>query len=46
MNADDGIIALLHELLAPLSTVSTLRKFGGHGVYCDGLFIAIAVDGQ
>lgn len=43
---DDGFIALLHELLEPLGVVSTRRMFGGHGVYCDGVFIAIVVDGQ
>jgi len=46
MNDDDGFIAFLHELLEPLGAVSTRRMFGGHGVYCDGLFIAIVVDGQ
>lgn len=46
MNNDEGFIALLHELLEPLGAVSTRRMFGGHGVYCDGLFIAIVVDGQ
>lgn len=29
------------ELLAPLGRVTARRMFGGHGVYCDGLFIAI-----
>lgn len=29
------------ELLAPHGRILVQRMFGGHGVYCDGLFIAI-----
>ena len=29
------------ELLAPHGRILIRRMFGGHGVYCDGLFIAI-----
>ena len=29
------------ELLAPQGRILVRRMFGGHGVYCDGLFIAI-----
>lgn len=32
------------ELLAPAGHVVTKRMFGGHGVYLDGLFMAIIVD--
>jgi DNA transformation protein len=32
------------ELLAPLGRISARRMFGGHGVYCDGLFVAIVLD--
>lgn len=46
MGNDDGFIEFLHELLEPLGVVSTRRMFGGHGVYCDGVFIAIVVDGK
>lgn len=46
MRQDDGFIEFLHELLEPLGMISTRRMFGGHGVYCDGLFIAIVIDGR
>jgi DNA transformation protein len=46
MRQDDGFIEFLHELLEPLGLISTRRMFGGHGVYCDGLFIAIVIDGR
>lgn len=46
MKHDEGFIEFLHELLEPLGLVSTRRMFGGHGVYCDGLFIAIVIDGR
>ncbi len=34
------------ELLAPLGAIHTRAMFGGHGVYCDDLFIAIVIDDQ
>lgn len=46
MSNDEGFIAFLHELLEPLGSISMRKMFGGHGVYCDGLFIAIVVDSQ
>ena len=46
MKKDDGFLDYLHELLEPCGRVSTRRMFGGHGVYCDGLFIAIVIDGR
>ena len=39
-----GFIEHVVELLAPLGGVSARRMFGGHGVYCEGLFIAIVLD--
>ena len=39
-----GFIDHVVELLAPLGRVSARRMFGGHGVYCEGLFIAIVLD--
>ena len=39
-----GFIEHVVELLAPLGRVSARRMFGGHGVYCEGLFIAIVLD--
>jgi len=46
MHEDNGFLELLRELLEPLGTVATRKMFGGHGVYCDGVFIAIVVAGQ
>lgn len=46
MTRDDGFLDYLHELLEPCGVISTRRMFGGHGVYCDGLFIAIVIDGR
>ena len=40
----NGFVEHVVELLAPLGRVSARRMFGGHGVYCDGLFIAIVLD--
>jgi len=45
MHNDDGFLELLRELLEPLGTITVRRMFGGHGVYCDGVFIAIVVAG-
>lgn len=41
---DNGLLALSVELLAPLGAVRTRRMFGGHGLYLDGLFIALLAD--
>src|SRR3546814_15829393 len=46
MSRDEGYLELLHELLEPLGHIHTRKMFGGHGVYCDGLFIAIVIDDQ
>jgi DNA transformation protein len=43
---DDGFIDYLHELLEPLGRIGVRRMFGGHGLYCDGLFFAIVVDSR
>jgi DNA transformation protein len=40
----DAFIAHALELLAALGSVKARRMFGGHGIYCDGLFIAIVLD--
>jgi len=34
------------ELLSPLGAVRSRAMFGGHGLYCDGQFIAIVADGE
>ena len=37
----DGFVAFVEELLQPFGRVTTRRLFGGHGIYLDGLFVAI-----
>ena len=44
MRADEGFLEWLRELLEPVGRVGVRRMFGGHGVYLDGLFVAIVVD--
>lgn len=39
-----GFVEHISSMLAPLGSVAVRRMFGGHGVYCDGLFIAILHD--
>ena len=39
--AGDEFVAHLLDLLAPLGLVTARRMFGGHGLYCDGIFFAI-----
>lgn len=34
-------LELVIEQMAGLGTIASRRVFGGHGLYCDGLFIAI-----
>lgn len=34
-------VAYVEELLQPFGGVTTRRMFGGHGVYLNGLFVAI-----
>ena len=40
----DGFVVDLIELLRDLGRVEAQRMFGGHGIYYDGLFIAIVLD--
>jgi len=44
MPAPPPFVAHVLELLAPLGAVSARRMFGGHGLYVDGLFIALIAD--
>jgi len=46
MREDDGFLEWLRELLEPVGRVSVRRMFGGHGVYLDGLFVAIVDEGR
>lgn len=41
----DRFITDIAQLLARLGPITVRRMFGGHGVYCDGFFIAIVHDG-
>ena len=34
------------ELMAPRGAIRSRAMFGGHGIYCDDLFIAIVIDDQ
>ena len=45
MAAGDEFLAHVLELLAPLGRVAARRMFGGHGLYCDGVFFGIVLDG-
>jgi DNA transformation protein len=46
MREDEGFLEWLGELLEPAGKVGFRRMFGGHGVYLDGLFVAIVVEGR
>jgi DNA transformation protein len=46
MSGSEDFLAHVRELLAPAGRVTTKRMFGGHGVYLDGLFIAIIVEDE
>jgi len=46
MATSNGFIHHITELLAPLGHVVAKRMFGGHGVYVDGLFVAILADDE
>ena len=46
MRKDEGFLEWLAELLEPMGKVSLRRMFGGHGLYIDGLFVAIVADGR
>ena len=46
MRADEGFLEWLRDLLEPIGRVGFKRMFGGHGLYLDGLFVAIVVDGR
>lgn len=42
----DAFIELCVELLQPLGPVRPRRMFGGHGIYVDGLFMALVIQNQ
>ena len=41
MTRRNEFLELVTEQMAGLGAIATRRMFGGHGIYCDGLFIAI-----
>jgi len=46
MASDGGFVAHVLELLSPCGRAEAKRMFGGHGVYLDGLFVAIIADDE
>ena len=46
MASSADFINHVSELLAPAGRVAIKRMFGGHGVYLDGLFIAIIAEDE
>ncbi len=44
MATGNDFVHHVSELLAPAGHVVTKRMFGGHGVYIDGLFMAIILE--
>ncbi len=44
MAITDGFIAQIKEQLRRLGTITVRKMFGGAGIYCNGLIIAIAND--
>ena len=44
MAGRDEFLAHALELLAPLGRVTARAMFGGHGLYCDGVFFGIVLD--
>ncbi len=44
MASRDEFLVHVLELLAPLGRVAARSMFGGHGLYCDGLFFGIVLD--
>jgi DNA transformation protein len=46
MARDDALLAHLRELLEPLGRITLRAMFGGHGVYCNGVFFALVAEDQ
>lgn len=40
------MLAHFQELLAPHGLIRMRAMFGGHGIYCDEMFMAIVIDDQ
>ena len=46
MRPRDEFADLVCELLSPMGDVRARRMFGGYGVYCDGVMMALITDGE
>lgn len=46
MSSSNDFVDHVRELLAPAGSVAVKRMFGGHGVYLDGVFMAIVADDE
>lgn len=44
MKRDEPLLAHLQDLLAGLGRISARAMFGGHGIYCDGVFFALLAE--
>jgi DNA transformation protein len=44
MTARDGFARFVAEQMAAAGTTRLRRMFGGHGIYVDGIFVAIVAD--
>ena len=44
MAFDQGLVDWVIEAMEPLGHVTMRRMFGGAGLYCDGLFLALVTD--
>jgi DNA transformation protein len=44
MTGRDDFLAHVLELLTPLGRIAARKMFGGHGLYCDGLFFGMVLD--
>ena len=44
MAGREEFLAYVLELVGPLGRVTARRMFGGHGLYCDGVFFGIVLD--
>lgn len=43
---DEPLLAHLQEVLSGIGSIRARAMFGGHGLYCDGLFFGLVISGQ
>ncbi|KAA2242163.1 TfoX/Sxy family protein [Salinarimonas soli] len=46
MGSSQGIVDYIVEQMAGAGAISARRMFGEHGLYCDGVFVALVCDEQ